>query len=166
MPSLPSSSYHGYTLQILHILGQRRRHSEPRRTPRDPNVSAEQALMVQENLLNECALRHHGQVGLPTYVVRLETIPTYNPQLLAADFKPTEPPPPYEHVRTVFKDFLKIWLEKSNFCRFFGLKCILNPFLALKSFETDLFWLFGYLGYVLELKNDVFKIILLSGSIP
>lgn len=63
-------------------------------------AGVDQALMVQENLLNEGTMRHFNQSGVPTYVVRLESIPTYNPQLLSSDsFKPAEPPPPYDQVQ-------------------------------------------------------------------
>ena len=79
------------------FVGHRRRNLNQRR----PEAGVEQALMVQENLLNEGTMRHFNHSGIPpTYVVRLENIPTYNPQLLASeDFKPTEPPPPYDQVR-------------------------------------------------------------------
>uniref|UniRef100_A0A914EB03 EGF-like domain-containing protein n=1 Tax=Acrobeloides nanus TaxID=290746 RepID=A0A914EB03_9BILA len=75
-----------------------RRHRRRNLNQRRPDTGVEQALMVQENLLNEGTMRHFNHSGIPpTYVVRLENIPTYNPQLLASeDFKPTEPPPPYD----------------------------------------------------------------------
>lgn len=63
--------------------------------------SHEQALIIQENLLNEGVI---GRLDGRQYVVRLEQVPTYNPQLWGivgpneaeSAFKPVEPPPSYE----------------------------------------------------------------------
>lgn len=66
----------------------------------DPNL-LDQTLIIQENILNEGVIR---QLNGRQYVVRLEEVPNFNPQLLltmeqnvpSSAFKPVDPPPPYD----------------------------------------------------------------------
>ncbi|KAI1708299.1 hypothetical protein DdX_11979 [Ditylenchus destructor] len=68
---------------------------------RREQMAHEQALVIQENLLNEGVF---GQLDGRQFVVRLEQVPTYNPQLWGVTgsnqtesaLKPVEPPPSYE----------------------------------------------------------------------
>ncbi|VDK51532.1 unnamed protein product [Anisakis simplex] len=90
-----------------HLLGARRQNLS---AYRDANMrrGMESALRVQENLLNEenpnrMALQPADSNGiLPSYVIRLNTLPVFNPAMIGnevdGELKPIDPPPPYDLV--------------------------------------------------------------------
>ncbi|KAH7714256.1 Protein Y51F10.3 [Aphelenchoides avenae] len=62
----------------------------------DPRAT-EQALMIQENLLNEAVICDDPPFPSQHNMVRLENVPAYNPRLLnELEFKPVDPPPSYD----------------------------------------------------------------------